>query len=106
MFFEAVARLGVRLMEQVLEERGEKDRNRGKEKSLTPRAIARKRHLEHHAEVGYGYDNDAVAWNMCQRVHKYSMWCDANCQALDTFHVDEWSRSDAFLLVIMCVLAG
>ena len=45
-------------------------------------------------------------WNMCQRVHKYGMWCDADCQALDTFRVDEWSRSDVFLLVIMCVFMG
>ena len=43
---------------------------------------------------------------MIQRVHKYGMWCDADCQALDTFRVDEWSRSNAFLLAILCVLAG
>ena len=43
---------------------------------------------------------------MSQRVHKYGMWCDADCQALDTFRVDEWSRYDALLLAIMCVLAG
>ena len=63
-----------------------------------------RRHLEDQAKDGD--DDGVVAWNMCQRVHKYSMWCDANCEALDTFRVDEWSRSDAFLLVIMCVLAG
>jgi len=52
-------------------------------------------------------DGDNIAaWNMCQRVHKYGMWCDADCQALDTFRVDEWSRSDVFLLVIMCVFMG
>ena len=106
MFLQVIARLSVRLMEQQLEERGKKDRKRGEEESRTPRAIAPKRHLEHQAEDGEGCDDAAMAWNMCQRVHKYSMWCDANCQALDTFHVDEWSRSDAFLLVIMCVLAG
>lgn len=56
-----------------------------------------------------GIDDDVAkiaAWNMCQRVHKYGMWCDADCQALDTFRVDEWSRSDVFLLVIMCVFMG
>jgi len=45
-------------------------------------------------------DNPA-SWTMCQRVHKYGMWCDADCQALDTFRVDEWSSSDVFLLVFM-----
>ena len=48
----------------------------------------------------------SVEGAMSQRVHKYGMWCDVNYQALDTFRVDEWSRSDAFLLAIMCVLAG
>lgn len=52
------------------------------------------------------YNGNIAAWNMCQRVHKYGMWCDADCQALDTFRVDEWSRSDVFLLVIMCVFMG
>lgn len=50
--------------------------------------------------------NDYVPWNMCQRLHKYGMWCNSSCQALDTFRVDEWSRSDVFLLVIMCVFMG
>ena len=43
---------------------------------------------------------------MCQRVHKYGMWCNADCQTLNTFRVDEWSRSNAFLLIILCVFAG
>ena len=51
-------------------------------------------------------DNAYVPWNMCQRLHKYGMWCNSSCQALDTFRVDEWSRSDVFLLVIMCVFMG
>jgi len=51
-------------------------------------------------------NNNVASWNMCQRVHKYGMWCDSDCQALDTFRVDEWSRSDVFLLVIMCVFMG
>lgn len=51
------------------------------------------------------YDNTA-SWNMCQQVHKYGMFCDADCQALDTFRVDEWSRSDVCLLVIMIVFMG
>ena len=45
-------------------------------------------------------------WNMCQRLHKYGMGCNTACQALDTFRVDEWSRSDIFLLAIMCVFMG
>ena len=40
MFFKAIMRLGVRIMEQVMEERGKKDGNRGKEEPRTPRAIA------------------------------------------------------------------
>ena len=48
-----------------------------------------------------GGDNDIATWNICQHVHKYVMWCDANCQALDIFCVDKWSRSNTFLLVIM-----
>ena len=71
-----------------------------------------RRHLEDQAEEGDGDgdsdgdDEDVVALNMCQCVHKYGMWCDANYQALDTFCVDGWSRSNVFLLVIMCILAG
>ena len=105
-FFKAVEWLGVRLMEQVLEERGEKDGNRGKEEPRAPRAIVAERHLEDQAEAKDGDNDNVVAWNMCQRVHKYGMWCDANCQALDTFHVNEWSRSNAFLVAILCVLVG
>jgi len=63
------------------------------------------RQLEDQADDDDDGDNIA-AWNMCQRVHEYGMWCDADCQALDTFRVDEWSRSDVFLLVIMCVFMG
>ena len=47
-----------------------------------------------------------MAWNICQRVDNYGMWWDANCQALDIFRVDEWSRSNVFLLIIMCVFMG
>lgn len=43
---------------------------------------------------------------MCERVHNYGVGCDEECRALDTFRVDEWSRSDVFLLVIMCVFMG
>mmetsp|Transcript_27381 Transcript_27381/g.49367 ORF Transcript_27381/g.49367 Transcript_27381/m.49367 type:complete len:622 (+) Transcript_27381:159-2024(+) len=67
------------------------------------------RQLEENANEDGNADDataDAAAWNMCQRVHKYGMWCDGDCQALDTFRVDEWSRSDVFLLVIMCVFMG
>ena len=40
---------------------------------------------------------------MCDRIYKYGMWCDQECRALDTFRVDEWSASDIFLVVIMCL---
>jgi UDP-N-acetylmuramyl pentapeptide phosphotransferase/UDP-N-acetylglucosamine-1-phosphate transferase len=36
-------------------------------------------------------------------MHTYGVWCDEDCQALDSFRVDEWSKADVFLLVIMCV---
>jgi len=65
--------------------------------------------LIHRQLEQYNNQDDAVsaaAWNMCKKVHQYGMWCDADCQALDTFRVDEWSRSDVFLLVIMCVFMG
>ncbi|KAL7549908.1 hypothetical protein ACHAWF_013167 [Thalassiosira exigua] len=62
-----------------------------------------RRRLEDADEANY---NNIATWNMCQRVHKYGMWCDTGCQALDTFRVDEWSRSDIFLLVIMCIFMG
>ena len=67
--------------------------------------IKRQRQLQQ----GNGGDDDVAAvaqWNMCERVTKYGMWCDSDCQSLDTFRVDEWSRSDVFLLVIMCVFMG
>ena len=68
------------------------------------------RHLEDQAEEGDGEgdgdDGNVAAWNMYQCVHKYGMWCGADCQALETFCVDEWIRSDVFLLIIMRVLAG
>eukprot|EP00956_Cyclotella_meneghiniana_P012431 scaffold17647_cov68-Cyclotella_meneghiniana.AAC.11 len=51
-------------------------------------------------------DSNIYSWNMCERVHNYGVWCDEECLALDTFRVDEWSRSDVFLLVIMCVFMG
>ena len=57
-------------------------------------------------DEGDDYYSNIATWNMCERVHKYGMWCDADCQALDTFRVDEWSRSDVFLLIIMCVFMG
>ena len=47
-----------------------------------------------------GYDG---SWNMCERIHKYGMWCDEACRDLDTFRVDEWSAADIFLVVIMCL---
>lgn len=46
-------------------------------------------------------------WNMCQRIYKYGLWCDEECQSLDFFRTDEWSKSDIGLLGIICTfLAG
>lgn len=45
-------------------------------------------------------------WNMCQRIYKYGVWCDEECRALDFFRTNEWSLSDIFLLVIMCVFTS
>ena len=42
-------------------------------------------------------------WNMCQRLYKYGLWCDDDCRSLDYFRTDEWSPSDIFLLLVMCV---
>ena len=42
-------------------------------------------------------------WNFCERIHTYGVWCDQKCRAIDSFRVDEWSKSDIFLLVIMCL---
>lgn len=53
-----------------------------------------------------GGDDDSQSigdWNFCERVHRYGAWCDENCRAIDTFRVDEWSKSDIFLLMIMVV---
>jgi hypothetical protein len=49
------------------------------------------------------YSSDVGSWNFCQRLHNYGMECDESCQALDSFRVNEWSNSDIFLLVIMCI---
>ena len=35
-------------------------------------------------------------------MYKYGVWCNADCQALDSFRLDEWSKSDIFLLCLMC----
>lgn len=47
-------------------------------------------------------DEDVGNWNFCDRLFKYGIWCDKTCRAIDTFRVAEWSKSDVFLLVIMC----
>jgi len=49
------------------------------------------------------YNGGVSEWNMCQRVYKYGVWCDKECRDIDTFRIDEWSPSDLFLLIIMCV---
>lgn len=43
---------------------------------------------------------------MCTKVYKYGVWCDEDCRALDAFRIDEWSKSDVFLLVVMSVFMG
>jgi len=52
---------------------------------------------------GGGIDDSVLSWNMCSKLYKYGVWCDEDCRSLDTFRIDEWSTSDVFLLVIMCV---
>eukprot|EP00815_Leptocylindrus_aporus_P002527 CAMPEP_0116071486 /NCGR_PEP_ID=MMETSP0322-20121206/13784_1 /TAXON_ID=163516 /ORGANISM="Leptocylindrus danicus var. apora, Strain B651" /LENGTH=495 /DNA_ID=CAMNT_0003559795 /DNA_START=90 /DNA_END=1574 /DNA_ORIENTATION=- len=42
-------------------------------------------------------------WNMCDRLWRYGAYCDEDCQELDTFRVDQWSSSDIFLLIVMCL---
>lgn len=78
---------------------------------VTPEGEAGARRLEDgeadaDAEEGEEIDDDQVRienWNMCERIYKYGLWCDEDCRALDTFRVDEWSSSDVFLLVVMCL---
>lgn len=48
-------------------------------------------------------DDSVKSWNMCSKVYKYGVWCDEDCRSLDTFRLDEWSKSDVFLLAIMFV---
>jgi uncharacterized membrane protein YhaH (DUF805 family) len=45
---------------------------------------------------------DIGDWTICQRIHKYGVVCDEECQSLDAFRVDEWSKADIILLSIMC----
>ena len=62
---------------------------------------------DHNRLLEDALDDDGVSnWNMCQRLYKYGVWCDNECQDLDKFRVDEWSTSDIFLLVIMCLFMG
>lgn len=42
-------------------------------------------------------------WNMYGRIHHYGMCCHKDCMSCDTFHINEWSQSNIFLLVIMCI---
>ncbi|KAL7486211.1 hypothetical protein ACHAW6_011810 [Cyclotella cf. meneghiniana] len=76
--------------------------------SLKEYEAAFKQELQRSLEEANEYSNanNVASWNMCERVHHYGMWCDEDCRSLDTFRVDEWSRSDVFLLVIMCVFMG
>mmetsp|Transcript_5262 Transcript_5262/g.10683 ORF Transcript_5262/g.10683 Transcript_5262/m.10683 type:complete len:318 (-) Transcript_5262:247-1200(-) len=43
------------------------------------------------------------SWNFCDKVWTYGIFCDDECRALDTFREDSWSKSDIFLIVIMCL---
>lgn len=56
-------------------------------------------HIRRRLEDG----GDIGDWNFCERIHTYGVWCDKECRAIDTFRVDEWSKSDTFLLAIMCM---
>ena len=51
------------------------------------------------------YDNyyDVGGWNMCEQMYNYGVYCNSDCQALDSFRIDEWSKSDILLLTLMCV---
>ena len=40
---------------------------------------------------------------MCNQMFKYGVWCNDDCQALDSFRLDEWSKSDVLLLSLMCL---
>lgn len=42
-------------------------------------------------------------WNMCHQIYKYGLWCDDECREVNYLRMDEWSSSDIFLLVIMCI---
>lgn len=42
-------------------------------------------------------------WNMCDRLWRYGDTCDSDCLALDAFRADQWTSSDIFLLVVMCL---
>lgn len=49
------------------------------------------------------YDGSVQSWNMCNKLFKYGVWCDADCRSIDAFRIDQWSKSDLFLLIVMCV---
>jgi len=74
--------------------------------------LVKKYHTEFWSEVNKQrrelYENmyDIGEWNMCQRIKKYGVWCDSECQALDTFRMGEWSSSDVVLLALMCVFVA
>jgi hypothetical protein len=76
---------------------------------LTPSLLFQAYHEEFWKEVeGIRrslYDNyyDVGDWNMCNQMYKYGVWCNDDCQALDSFRLDEWSKSDIFLLSLMCL---
>jgi hypothetical protein len=68
-----------------------------RDQQQTPREVG----LNGHRKL---YDNqyDIADWNMCQKVYKYGIYCDEDCQSLDAFRSDRWSGADIILLSIMC----
>eukprot|EP00557_Chaetoceros_sp_GSL56_P002657 CAMPEP_0176497604 /NCGR_PEP_ID=MMETSP0200_2-20121128/11817_1 /TAXON_ID=947934 /ORGANISM="Chaetoceros sp., Strain GSL56" /LENGTH=539 /DNA_ID=CAMNT_0017895637 /DNA_START=130 /DNA_END=1750 /DNA_ORIENTATION=- len=49
------------------------------------------------------YDGSVSSWNMCNKLYNYGVWCDEDCRSIDAFRIDQWSKSDMFLLIVMCL---
>mmetsp|Transcript_1282 Transcript_1282/g.3705 ORF Transcript_1282/g.3705 Transcript_1282/m.3705 type:complete len:183 (-) Transcript_1282:596-1144(-) len=54
----------------------------------------------------YNNGYDVGDWNMCQRVYKYGVYCDEDCQSLNAYRTDRWSGADivllSFLVTFIC----
>jgi len=48
-------------------------------------------------------DEDVGDWNMCQRVFHYGVWCDEACLKKGSFQLNEWSKPEVLLLVVMFI---